>query len=67
MSGIKRSLSAEDNSVILNDNNEQLTCPNDTPDSKRQRHESSHSENEEETQIIEQENGITNGKLNKII
>jgi hypothetical protein len=65
MSGFKRSFSAEDNSAILNDNNDQLTSPNDTPDSKKFRHESSHSENEDDTQIIEQENGITNGKINK--
>ena len=65
MSGIKRSFSAEDNSAILNENHDQLTSPNNTPDSKKLRHESSHSENEDDTQIIEQENGITNGKINK--
>lgn len=62
MSGIKRTLSTEDNSSITNNNNEQSITPNDSPDSKKLRHDSSHSENEEETQIIESENGITNGK-----
>jgi len=67
MSGIKRSLSADDNSTLKNHNNEQPTTPNDSSDSKKPRHTSLNSENEEDTQIIEQENGITNGKINKII
>jgi hypothetical protein len=55
MSGIKRTLSTDDN--------EQPITPNDSPDSKKLRHASSHSEEtEEETQIIDSQNGITNGK-----
>jgi hypothetical protein len=67
MSGIKRSLSADDDSTLTNHNNEQPTTPNDSSDSKKPRRTSLHSENEEDTQIIEQENGIANGKINKII
>ncbi len=67
MSGIKRSLSADDNSTLKNHNNEQPITPNDSSDSKKPRRTSLQSENEEDTQIIEQENGITNGKINKII
>jgi hypothetical protein len=57
MSGIKRTLTTED----TNDNNELPITPNNSPDSKKLRHESSHSENEEETQLIDSENGIANG------
>jgi hypothetical protein len=57
MNGIKRTLSTEDN--------EQSITPNGSPDSKKVRHASSHSEeNEEETQIIDSQNGIPNGKNN---
>jgi hypothetical protein len=63
MNGIKRILSAED----VNDNDEQLTIPKDSPDSKKFRHASLHSENEEDTQIIDSENGIINSKITKII
>jgi hypothetical protein len=65
MSGIKRTLSIEDSSLITNDNTEQSVSPNDSPNSKKLRHESSHSGTEEDTQIIEEENGIINGKINK--
>jgi hypothetical protein len=55
MSGIKRTLST--------DNNEQPIISNDSPDSKKLRHASSQSEEiEEETQLIDSQNGITNGK-----
>jgi hypothetical protein len=63
MSGNKRTLSAEEYSPVANDNNEQTASLVNSPDSKRLRHSSSHSENDEDTQIIEQENGITNGKI----
>ncbi len=58
MSGIKRILSTED----ITDNNELPITPNNSPDSKKLRHDSSRSENEDETQLIDSENGITNGK-----
>jgi hypothetical protein len=58
MSGIKRTLSTED----TNDNNELPITPNNSPNSKKLRHDSSHSENEDDTQLIDSENGIINGK-----
>ncbi|CAF0851576.1 unnamed protein product [Adineta steineri] len=66
MSGIKRSLSADYDSAITNDsNNQEPASPNNSSDLKRSRHSSSHSEyeeeEEEETQIVEQENDVTNG------
>ncbi|CAF2363743.1 unnamed protein product [Rotaria sp. Silwood2] len=61
MSGIKRTLSVEDNFLITDINNEQPTNSNSSPDSKKLRRTSVNSENEEQTQIIEQENGINNG------
>jgi hypothetical protein len=62
MNGIKRTLSTDDNSLITDNNHEQSITPNDSPNSKKFRHASSHSDNEEETQIVESENGIANGK-----
>ncbi|CAF1189871.1 unnamed protein product [Rotaria sordida] len=61
MSSIKRTLSVDDNSVTIDINNEQSTSSNDSPGSKKLRRTSVNSENEEQTQIIEQENGINNG------
>lgn len=55
MNGIKRTLSTEDNEEIL--------TPNNSPESKKLRHDSSHSENEDDdTQIIDSQNDLLNGK-----
>ncbi|UJR25412.1 hypothetical protein I4U23_006759 [Adineta vaga] len=61
MSTLKRSLSADENSALTNGDNEQTITPNNSPECKKSRHSSSHSENEDDTQIINQENEITNG------
>ncbi|CAF0809444.1 unnamed protein product [Rotaria sp. Silwood1] len=61
MSGIKRNLSVEDNTVRTDITNEQPASSYDSPDSKKLRRTSVDSENEEQTQIIEHEIGISNG------
>ena len=58
MSGIKRSLPTDEN----NDDNESIRTSENCSEVKRLRHASSHSENEEDTQLIDSENGINDGK-----
>lgn len=62
MSGIKRSLSTDEN----NDDKESIQTSENCAEVKRHRHASSHSENEEDTQLIDSENGITDGKQPEI-
>ena len=62
MSGDKRSLIAEDDSAVTGDVNETPTSPFNAPDSKKLRRSTSYSENDAETQIVEQDDGMTNGK-----
>lgn len=57
MNGIKRTLSTEDN--------ENNSTPNNSPDSKKLRHDSSHSENDDETQLIDSQTDLLNGKKKK--
>lgn len=64
MSGLKRTFSTDDNSPKTDTTNEHPESPHDSPSSKKFRRTSSTSEAELETQIIEQENGIVNGKIN---
>ena len=59
MSGIKRILNPDE----TNDDTQQLITPNNSPDSKKVRYSSSYSENDEETEVINSENGITDGKM----
>ncbi|CAF1194604.1 unnamed protein product [Adineta ricciae] len=60
MSTLKRSLEADENSAVTNGHDEQAAIPNGSPDCKRSRHSSSHSENEDDTQIIDEDNELTN-------
>lgn len=62
MSTKKRSLSSEDDWESPEKLSEELTTPTDSPQSKKRRHSSSHSENEQQTQILDEENGRINGK-----
>lgn len=58
MSGIKRSLSTDD----IDDDNELTKISENCSEAKKLRHASSHSENEDDTQLLDSENGITDGK-----
>lgn len=58
MSGIKRQLSTEDDS-------ESLKTSENCSEIKKSRHSSSHSENEEDTQLLDSENGINDGKYSR--
>ena len=61
MSGTKRKLNNEENL----DNTDQNLTPDSSPESKRLRHDSSHSESkDEDTQILDSENGFPDGKIN---
>jgi len=60
MSTKKRSLSSEDDWESPEKLSEELTTPTDSPQSKKRRHSSSHSENEQQTQILDEENGRIN-------
>lgn len=62
MSTKKRSLSSEDDCESPEKFSEELTTPTDSPQSKKRRHSSSHSENEQLTQILDEENDRLNGK-----
>ena len=62
MSGTKRSLNAEEYSVNIDENEEQVPDFLDASDAKKLRRTSSYSDNDAQTQIIEEDNGITNGR-----
>jgi len=60
MSGTKRTLNNEENL----DNTDQNLTPDSSPESKRLRHDSSHSESrDEDTQILDSETGFRDGKI----
>ena len=65
MSGTKRTLSAEQYSVNIDDNDEQVTDPVDSSDSKKLRRDSSYSDNDAQTQIAEEEIGMRNGRCHE--
>ena len=63
MTTLKRSLEADENSAVTNGHDEQAAIANGSPDCKRSRHSSSHSENEDDTQIIDENNELSSGNI----